>query len=166
MIATAVLAVVTVLLLFEARRSRVNERALRARGAVEPSDDVYPIMQVVYPGCFVAMGVEGWLRSGHIGPWFWTGALVFAMGKGLKYWAVFTLGPLWTFRVLVPPGHPMLVRGPYRFFRHPNYLGIVGELLGVALMTSAPIAGACAVVGFGWIMSRRIRVEERALRSR
>ena len=47
--------------------------------------------------------------------------------------------------------------------RHPNYVGVMGELLGVAIALSAVITGALALVVFGWILVKRIRVEERAL---
>ncbi len=159
----AVLASVVVVMLLEHHRSRANERALRAGGAVEPAGDVFPLMQVAYPACFVATAVEGWIREAGVGTWFWAGAIVFVAAKALKYWAVFTLGPRWTFRVLVLPGAPLVAHGPYRVLKHPNYAAVVGELAGVALMMTAPIAGAIAVVGFGWIMLRRIAIEERAL---
>ena len=56
-----VLLVVVVLpwLLLETWRSRRNEAALRAAGALEPSDDVIGWMRVAYPGLFVAMTFEG-----------------------------------------------------------------------------------------------------------
>ena len=53
--------IVFVPMLFEAVLSRRNERELRSMGAAEPHDDVYWIMQLVYPLAFVAMLVEGWL---------------------------------------------------------------------------------------------------------
>ena len=62
--ALALLIVVVVpWLLLETWRSRRHERRLRARGAVEPRDDVYPWMQVVYPGMFLAMTAEGGLTG-------------------------------------------------------------------------------------------------------
>ena len=42
-------------MLAEAALSWRNERALRDAGALEPRDDVYPAMQVIYPGGFAAM---------------------------------------------------------------------------------------------------------------
>ncbi len=163
MIPLVTVGLVFALMLVEARRSRANERALRARGAIEPPGDVFPLMQVAYPSCFVAMGIEGWLRAAETGPWFMAGGVVFAAAKALKYWAIVTLGERWTFRVLVIPGAPLVDRGPYRFLKHPNYAAVVGELAGVALLMTAPITGALAIVGFGWIMLRRIAIEERAL---
>jgi methyltransferase len=66
--------------------------------------------------------------------------------------------------VLVPPGSSRIVRGPYTRLRHPNYLAVAGELVGFALLAGAPITGTLATIGFGALMLRRIRVEERALR--
>jgi len=150
-------------MLVEARRSLRNERALLAVGAVEPPDDVYPVMRIAYPVCFAAMAAEAWLRDAPLGPSFAAGAVTFALAKGLKYWAIATLGPRWTFRVLVPPRQPLIVAGPYRMMRHPNYLGVAGELAGAALMADAMIAGAVSLALFGGLMLARIRVEERAL---
>jgi methyltransferase len=92
------------------------------------------------------------------------GAVVFLAAKSLKWWAILSLGPFWTFRVIVVPGVPLVVRGPYRWLRHPNYVGVMGELAGVALMTGALLSGVAGIATFGWLVARRVSVEERALR--
>lgn len=150
-------------MLAEARRSWRNERALRARGAVEPTGDVYRAMQIAYPACFIMMVAEAFVRDVPLGRSFASGAIVFAAAKAIKYWAIASLGDRWTFKVLVLPGYPLVTAGPYRFLRHPNYVGVVGELVGAALMAYAPLAGAVSVVVFGVLLVARIRVEERAL---
>ena len=150
----------------EASRSRRHERALRAAGAIEPQDDVYKMMQLAYPASFLAMVAEGWVRGGRAGVVFVIGLAVFLLAKALKYWAIAALGPRWTFRVLVPPGAPLVVRGPYKLMRHPNYAGVAGELVGAALMAPAPIAGTASALIFGGLLRARIRVEERALDGR
>jgi methyltransferase len=66
--------------------------------------------------------------------------------------------------VLVLPGTPLVSTGPYRFMRHPNYLGLLGEIAGVALMMRAPITGFLSGLAFGALLIARIRVEERMLR--
>jgi methyltransferase len=88
---------------------------------------------------------------------------VFVVGKTLKYWAIASLGRRWTFRVLVPPDARLVTTGPYRYLRHPNYVGVAGELVGAAFMAHAPLTGVLAVLGFGALMLARIRIEERAL---
>ena len=154
--------VVAVTMLAEALLSRAHERKLRAAGAIEPSGDVYGVMRVAYPACFALMAIEALLRgpqSAFVVP----GIVMFAIAKALKWWAIASLGDRWSFRVLVLPGAPLIDTGPYRVLRHPNYLAIVGEIVGVALMLGASWTGAFACLGFGVLMWFRIRVEERAL---
>ena len=150
-------------LMLEARRASRNERAQRARGGIEPPGDVYQLMRVVYPGAFLAMFVEGLLRGAPPAGVAMAGAAAFAAAKALKWWAIQSLGPFWTFRVVVVPGAPLVVKGPYRWLRHPNYIGVLGELVGVAAMLGAPVAGALSVVAFSGLLIKRIAVEERTL---
>jgi methyltransferase len=150
----------------EARRAACNERAQRARGGVEPDGDVYGIMRVAYPALFLSMIGEGWLRGAPSLVVFGVGAIVFSLAKLLKWWAILSLGRRWTFRVIVVPGDPRVVSGPYRRLRHPNYIGVMGELVGVAVMTGAILSGALSVLVFGGLLVRRIAVEERALHSK
>ena len=157
------LALAFVPMAFEAIRAARNDAALRRMGAVAPSGDVIGVMQAAYPACFIAMAAEAWIRDAGIAPVFLSGLVLFAAAKALKYWAVATLGVRWSFRVLVPPGSTRIVAGPYRFLRHPNYIGVAGELAGMALMARAPVTGTISVIGFGLLMAARVRVEERAL---
>jgi methyltransferase len=156
--------VVFVPMLVESRRASANERAQRRRGGIEATGDVYNLMRVAYPGAFLAMIVEGFVRNGPPVYVFASGIAVFVLAKALKWWAIAALGRSWTFRVIVVPGDPLVARGPYRHLRHPNYVAVAGELVGVALMTGAPIAGTLGTAGFALLLRRRIVVEERMLR--
>ena len=161
----ALVTLVSVLLIMggEALLSAYNERGLRARGAVEPPDDVYGIMGLAYPLAFVAMAIEGAL-TGPSPPNALVGGLaMFGVAKALKIWVISSLGWRWSFRVLVLPTAPLVTSGPYRLMRHPNYLAVMGELLGMLLIVFAPIAGTAALAGFGVAVWKRVRVEERAL---
>jgi methyltransferase len=151
------------LMLAELRLSTRNERALRDAGALEPPDDVYPIMSWAYPVAFAVIGVEGGLFGRSPGATTLLGAAVFFLAKALKYWAMASLGPRWSFRVLVVPGAPLVTRGPYARLRHPNYVGVIGELAGFALLVGAPVSGVVSVAGFAFLIRRRIQIEERAL---
>lgn len=157
------LAIAIVPMLVEAWMASRHAQALRRLGASEPPGDVYGVMQVAYPACFLAMALEAWLRGAGMDAAFSAGLVLFFLAKGLKYWAIATLGTRWTFRVLVPPGSARIVEGPYRWLRHPNYVGVAGELAGMAIMAQAPIAGTLSLVGFGGLMLARISLEERAL---
>ena len=161
--ATAVVAVL-LMMLAELQLSRYNERTLRARGAVEPADDVYRAMAWVYPSLFVVMGLEGAVWGPAPGMTTLAGVVLFGASKGLKFWAIASLGSRWTFRVLVPPGSSLVTTGPYGFLRHPNYVAVMGELAGMALMVGARVTGPVAMLLFGVLIRHRIRVEETALR--
>jgi methyltransferase len=155
-------------MLIEAARARRNERAQMARGGIEPEDDVYNIMRIVYPMAFVAMLAEWVLRPGTATASTAVvvfGAVVFAAAKTIKWWAILALGRCWTFRVIVVPGDPLVASGPYRYFRHPNYVGVFGELLGAAVMTRALVAGPIAIIVFAVLLQKRIAVEEHILRA-
>ena len=143
--------------------SRANERALRAQGATEPAGDVYRTMAWAYPVAFLVMGIEGAFAGAAPGTSTFVGAAVFFAAKALKFWAIASLGARWTFRVLVPPGAPLVTRGPYARLRHPNYVAVLGELAGFAVLVGAHFTGVVAVLGFAFLLRRRIAIEERAL---
>jgi methyltransferase len=163
LIAAVTAAAVFIVMAGEAVLSRVNEIALRKQGAVEPPEDVYRTMQWAYPAAFAAMAIEGAWRGPSPVPALAAGLAVFGLAKALKMWAITSLGERWSFRVLVLPGRALVTSGPYRWMRHPNYLAVLGEILGVALTVWAPVTGAIALVGFGALVRQRIAIEERAL---
>jgi len=164
MIAAAALAVALLLMLAELQVSKRHERLLRARGAVEPPDAVYSTMRWAYPAVFVAMAVEGMVVGPAPRHMLVAGVAVFATAKVVKLWAITTLGERWTYKVLVLPAVSLVTGGPYRFVRHPNYVGVVGELVGMALITGARVFGPLGLAFFSLLLLRRIRAEERALR--
>jgi methyltransferase len=157
-------AVVFGTMVVEARRASANERGQRARGGIEPPGDVYRLMRVAYPGAFLLMFIEGALRASPAFTVVLLGALLFVAAKLLKWWAILSLGAFWTFRVIVVPGARLVAQGPYRWLRHPNYVGVIGELAGVSLMTGAWLSGMAGIATFGWLLVKRMAVEEEALR--
>lgn len=150
-------------LVLELQVSRRHERRLRADGAVEPSDDVYRLLAVGYPAALLVMCVEGALGPGAAPRMLAAGIFLFALSKALKSWAIATLGPRWSVRVLVPPGAVPIADGPYRVMRHPIYLALLGELLACSLAVGAPKTGALAILVVGALIARRVVIEERSM---
>lgn len=170
-VVAAVVAVIFGMMLAEARVSRANERALLARGAIGPRADLFAVVAVLYPVLLIGMGIEGLQRpSRPVAPheaapaWFLSGVLLFVASKALKYWAISALGARWTFRILVLPGAPLVRSGPYRFVTHPNFIAVIGELAGAAMMCGAVITGTAGVAVYSVVLWRRARLEERALK--
>ena len=159
-------AVAAAAMAFEAVVAARHDLVLRGLGASEPPVDVYPIMRIVYPGAFLAMLAEGAWRDVHNGTLVTVGVAAFVLAKAIKYWVIATLGTRWTFRVLVPPGSSRIVRGPYRWIDHPNYIAVALELAGTAIAMHALLTGPIAVVTFCLVMIQRVRIEEKALAER
>lgn len=151
------------LMLGELVLSRSNETTLRRRGAIEPAGDVYRALAWAYPMMFVTMAIEGGVAGPPSRAMTAAGVAVFLVAKAFKFWAISTLGPRWTYRVLVPPDAPLVTSGPYAWVRHPNYLAVFGEIAGFAMLAGAPFTGAISLITFGGLVRKRIAVEERAL---
>ena len=66
-------------------------------------------------------------------------------------------GPV-NFRVLVPPGEPLVKRLPCRIFAHPNYVAVFVELFGATLGMSAPVSGYVSIIGFSALMYGEVAI--------
>ena len=158
-----VLGAVLLMMIVELRVSLVNERTYRRLGAVDVADPVYRVMRVAYPGCFIVMAMEGLVTARVPDALAYVGGGVFVLSKALKVWAIRSLGHRWTYRVLILPGAALVTSGPYLRMRHPNYVAVVGELIGMALMMRALYTGPPATLLFVTLLWWRIAAEERAL---
>jgi methyltransferase len=162
-IAVITLIAVVLIMLGEAALSSYNERVLLARGAQAVEDGVLGTMQWAYPASFAAMAIEGALTGPSSPDLLAVGLAVVGVSKALKIWTISTLGARWTFRILVVPDAPIATDGPYVVMRHPNYVAVLGEMVGVGLIVWAPVTGVLALVGYGALLRWKIAVEDRVL---
>jgi methyltransferase len=138
--------------------SNRNERRLLARGAHEVGASHYAPIVAIHVLWLVVLW---WLAPGRPVDGFWLA--MFVLLELARIWVLTSLGPRWTTRIIILSGEPLVVRGPYRWVNHPNYLVVVGEiavlplvfgLWQVALIFTLLNAAGLAV---------RIREENRAL---
>lgn len=161
---TALVALVAAQRLAELAVSRRNERRLRERGAVEVGSGHYPWMVALHTAFLVSCPAEVWLLERPLVPWLAAAALaVLVAASALRYWTLRTLGPRWSTRILVLPGAPPVVDGPYRFVRHPNYLAVVLEIAALPLVHTAWATALSFSVANGLLLRVRIRAEEAGL---
>jgi methyltransferase len=140
-----------------------TRRTLIARGAVERGRGHFRwfvVAHALFPFALVLEVMELGARPGRFAAaWLalWLGAQM------LRAAAILALGDRWNVRVLVPPGEPPVVRGPYRWMKHPNYLAVLvesvaGPMTFGAWRTAIGFAAAQVV-----LFAIRIPCEERAL---
>lgn len=156
--ASVILALVTLQRLGELVLSRRNTERLLARGAVEVGASHYPLIVLVHAGWLTALWI--WGRNQDVNLAALAGFLVL---QGLRVWILAALGPRWTTRIVVLPGAPLVASGPYRYFPHPNYAVVVGEIALLPLALHLPrLALIFTLVNLA-VLALRIRVENRAL---
>lgn len=150
--------------LYELRLSARNESIIRVRGGREHAAWQVRAMKVLHTGWFIAMLVEVYAWRRPLLPALCLLALVtLAIGQCLRYAAIRTLDWRWTVKVMTLPGLPVVRKGIYRYLRHPNYLGVILEILAVPLIHSAYLTAFVFSLANLLLLHARIRVEEQAL---
>lgn len=156
--AILLLGLVTLQRLGELWLSRRNETRLKARGAIEAGSGHYPLMVALHAAWLVSL----WWLAWNLAPNLWFAAAFLAL-QPLRYWVIASLKGRWTTRIFVLPGAAPVREGPYRLFRHPNYVIVVLELallpLAFGLYLHAAIFSALNAALLAW----RIHIEARAL---
>lgn len=157
-----VVALVALQRLAELVYARRNEAGLRARGGVEVGARHYPLFVLLHGSWLLALAVL--VDPAATVNWPLLGLyLVLQAGR---IWVVASLGPYWTTRIITVPDAPLVRAGPYRWFRHPNYLVVVAE---IAVLPLAFGAWQMAIVFSALnaaLLWHRIRVETAALAAR
>ena len=148
-------------LLYSAR----NERLIRDRQPTAPQAgrSIFKWIALVNAGLFTLPALERWWR-GHPPPpaiaalgWITSVAAV-----ALRLSVVVSLRGSWTVRAVVPSDLRIVDHGPYRFIRHPNYVALGLEFLGLPLIGGAYASAIGLGLANALLLRRRI-IEEDAL---
>lgn len=141
-----------------------HANALLRRGGVEYGLSHFPVMIVLHVALLAGCVLEPLLGHRSFIPALgWTMLAVTVAANGLRWWCIASLGERWTARVIVLPGAPLVRRGPYRWFAHPNYAAVVIEGAALPLTGSAWITAGAFTVLNAALLTVRIRYETRAL---
>ncbi len=146
--------------------ARRNMAWSRSHGGVECGAGHYPVMVVLHTGLLVGCLAEviGVGRP-FIPALGWPMLAIVAAAQGLRWWCMDTLGRQWNTRVVVIPGAPRVIHGPYRYFPHPNYIAVVAEGVALPLIHTAWITALVFSVLNGPLLRARLNAENSALAS-
>ena len=150
--------------LIELLIAKRNERILKAQGGIEFDKNGYRVIVIMHVVFFVSLICEKVFLSRMLNSYWIIFAALFGVAQFLRYWAIKSLGVYWNTKILVLPNHKLVIAGPYKFLRHPNYLAVIVEIAVIPLIFSCYLT-ACifSVINF-ILLRRRIKIEESALR--
>ena len=147
---------------FELAYSARNERTIRRRqpGAPQAAESIFKWIALVNAGLFTLPVLERWLRRRPAPPLVaglgWVAAL---SGVALRLSVLLSLRSSWNVHAVVPDNLRVVDIGPYRFIRHPNYVALGLEFLGLPLIGGAYVTALGLGLANAALLQRRI-VEE------
>ena len=150
---------------FELVYSARNERAIRRRQPTAPQagESIFKWIALVNAGLFTLPALERWLRRRPAPPLVsglgWVAAV---SGVALRLSVLLSLRSSWNVHAVVPDNLRVVDRGPYRFIRHPNYVALFLEFLGLPLIGGAYVSAVGLGLANAALLRQRI-VEEDAL---
>jgi len=145
--------------LFDQSPAQAPER----RGGIEAGHGHYPVVVALHVLFFLSLVAERhFLPKGWDPLWpFWLVILI--LSQLLRAWCILSLGRFWTTKIIVIPGERPVLKGPYRFIRHPNYVAVLVEILAIPILCGAYVTAGVFSILNALVLWWRIREEERAL---
>jgi len=92
----------------------------------------------------------------------WLGLILCGLGFMVSYWARIALGRMYSAEATIQKNHQLVTTGPFRYIRHPVYLGILCFVLGLSFLFRSWI-GLVATMAIVAGLLFRIRDEEALL---
>jgi len=141
--------------------SNRNEKWLLENGAFEYGQKHYPFIVLLHLLFILSLIVE--YTISHPVTYSILLMILYFLILGVKVWVIFTLGKYWNTKIYHIPDTPVIRKGIYLYFKHPNYLIVIIE---VALIPSIFHLYYTAII-FSILnlimLSVRIKVENKVL---
>jgi protein-S-isoprenylcysteine O-methyltransferase Ste14 len=81
----------------------------------------------------------------------------------LRNWAIKALGKYHSVHIEIRKDHMLIREGPYKYIRHPYYLSVIFELLGVPLIPNSYYSFYFSLAVYVPLLLTRLNFEEKAL---
>ena len=141
-----------------------NEAWMKQNGGYEAGSNHYKWMVSMHAAFFVALLVEMQLVDYSFSSSFWVFATLFLMVQLGRVWAITSLGKYWNTKIIVMPKAPVVLKGPYKYIKHPNYTIVTLEFLLIPFLFQAYLTLIVFSLLNMWMLSVRIVKEEEALK--
>lgn len=143
--------------------AKQNEKWMKNHGGVEFGQKHYRVMVGIHSLFFLVYLGEVYYFEKEISPIWPLLLFLFLLTQAGRVWALTSLGRFWNTKIIVLPFAEVIVKGPYKYLRHPNYVIVTLEFVIIPLLFQAYLT--CIVFSLFniWILSIRIQEEEKAL---
>lgn len=112
--------------------SKRNEKWLLQNGAVEYGNKHYPFIVILHVLFIISLIIEySTQQITSISLFF---ILFYFLLLALKIWVILSLGKFWNTKIYHIPNIPLVKKGPYNYFKHPNYLIVIAEIVVIPLV--------------------------------
>jgi protein-S-isoprenylcysteine O-methyltransferase Ste14 len=124
---------------------------------------VWILCAVSFNGAWLPV-IFGFGRLLVLGDWLtWVGVFIMVSGVVFRRYAIAVLGKFFTATVQIRQDQQIIKAGPYRYIRHPSYLGILILALGDGIALANWLSLLLCIVLPAIGIMQRIKVEEREL---
>lgn len=158
MLGISLLGFVIVQRLAELVYAKANTARLLAAGGIEHKAAHYGLIVAVHVTWLATLL---WLAPGR--QIFMIFFIVYILLQFFRAWVFISLGRRWTTRIITVPGETLVAKGPYKYFRHPNYLVVSGEIACLPLVFGLWEVAVIFSVLNAIALVIRIKAEEEAL---
>lgn len=112
------------------------------------------VLYIFFPQviAWASVDLPSWLRV--------FGLLVAIAALAGLYWVHATLGENFSPTLQIKQQHALVIRGPYRWVRHPMYTVILALHIAYFLLTANWLVGVLGLLVIGMVMTMRTRAEE------
>ena len=136
-----------------------NEKWLLANGAIQYGQSHYPYIVAMHTLLIISIIAEYLLRTNTPLDYIFLGLFIVVLL--FKFWALSSLGKYWNTKIYRIPGVYPVKKGPYKLFKHPNYMEVVCEIAIIPLVFHLYYTAVIFTVLNAAMLTVRIRVENK-----
>lgn len=141
--------------------SKGNEKWLIQNGAVEYGQRHYPFIVALHILFIISLIIEYIARQpvtiNLLILFFYFSLLIF------KTWIILSLGKFWNTKIYHIPNFPLIKKGPYQYFKHPNYMIVVAEIAVIPMIFQLYFTAVTFTLLNAIMLFVRIKEENKAL---
>jgi methyltransferase len=150
--------------LVEVGVSRRNQRRMFEQGVRKIPEPHFPWLILFHAIVLICAGLEVlFLHRPMIPALAISMFALFVLSNLLRWWVIRLLADLWNVQIMDSARVRIVTSGPYRWIRHPNYVGVMMEVFSLPMIHTAWITALVGTALYMDILRRRLRIEDSVL---